>query len=134
LVKSFTEDPSRYSFITAYESSAFDAVKNDPTLAVIYPNPTVNAENAVAFLNWPDLNPAQKTAAQAFMKFVASPDSTQEGLKEHFRPLRGDASGSGIASQAGNGFQSDYSAIDLPPYSVLNAVAFKWRTDIAKQQ
>jgi len=133
LVKSFTEDPSRYSFITAYESSAFDAVKADPTLAVIYPNPTVNAENAVAFLNWPDLNPAQKTAAQAFMKFVASPDSTQEGLKEHFRPLRGASSGSDIASLSGSGFESDYSAIDLPPYSVLNAVAFKWRTDIAKQ-
>jgi len=133
LLKSFTDNPAQYSFITAYESSAFDAVKSDPTLAVIYPNPTVNAENAVAFLNWPDLNPAQKSAAQAFMKFVASPDSTQEGLKEHFRPLRGDASGSGIASQSGNGFQSNYSAIDLPPYSVLNAVAFKWRTDIAKQ-
>jgi len=133
LLKSFTDNPSQYSFITAYEASAFEAVKANPDLAVIYPNPTVNAENAVAFLNWPDLNPAQKSAGQAFLKFVASSDSTQEGLKEHFRPLRGASSDGDTTSLADNGFQSNYSAVDLPPYSVLNAVAFKWRTDIAKQ-
>jgi hypothetical protein len=133
LVKSFVEDPSRYSFITAYEASAFEAIAQNPDLAVIYPNPTANAENAVAFLNWPDLSPAQKTAGQAFLKFVGSPASTQEGLKEHFRPLRGASLDQDISSLSGNGFQSNYSAIELPPYSVLNGVAFKWRQEVAHQ-
>ncbi len=133
LVKSFVEDPSRYSFITAYESAAFDAVTQNPDLAVIYPNLTANAENAVAFLNWPDLSPAQKSAGQAFLKFIASPASAQEGLKEHFRPLRRAGLDQEINTLSGNGFQSNYSAIELPPYSVLNGVAFKWRQEVARQ-
>ena len=133
LVKSFVDDPSRYSFITSYESAAFEAVQQNPDLAVIYPNPTANAENAVAFLNWPDLSPAQKQAGQAFLKFIAQPSSAQEGLKEHFRPLRGAGLDQEISTLSGNGFQSNYSAIELPPYSVLNGVAFKWRTEIARQ-
>ncbi len=133
LVTSFTDDPSRYAFITAYESAAVDAVQANPDLAVIYPNPSVNAENAVAFLNWPDLNPAQKEAGKKFMEFIAQPSSTQEGVKEHFRPLRGANMDAGLASLSANGFQSNYSAIELPPYSVLNGVAFKWRQEIAQK-
>lgn len=133
LLTSFTDEPSRSTFITAYEASAFDVVQQNPDWAVIYSNPTVNAENAVAFLNWPDLSPAQKQAGQAFLKFVAQPSSTQEGLKEHFRPLRGAGLDNEINSLSGNGFQSNYSAIELPPYSVLNGVAFKWRTEVARQ-
>ena len=133
LVKSFSEDPSRYSFITAYESAAVDEVKNNPDLAVIYPNLTVNAESAVAFLNWPDLNPAQKAAGQAFLKAIASPESMQDGIREHFRPLRGSSMDAEISSLSANGFQLNYSTIELPPYSVLNGVAFKWRQEIAKK-
>ncbi|RYX81269.1 hypothetical protein EON83_24790 [bacterium] len=133
LVKSFAEDPSRYSFITAYESAAVEAVKSDSSLAVIYPNPTVNADNAVAFLNWPELSPAQKAAGQAFLKFIAQPESAKDGLKEYFRPLRGASLNSELESLKSNGFQANYSAIELPPYAVLNGVAFKWRQEIAKK-
>ncbi len=131
LVKSFTEDPSRYSFITAYEAAAVEAIAQNPDLAVIYPNPTVNAENAVAFLNWPDLNSQQKAAGLAFLKFVGTPASMQDGLKEHFRPLKGAGNDPQLAALSGNGIETSYSAIELPPYSVLNGVAFKWRTEIA---
>ncbi|BCM94342.1 hypothetical protein IAD21_06249 [Abditibacteriota bacterium] len=133
LVKSFSDDPSRYSFITAYESAAVDEVQSNPDLAVIYPNPTVNSESAVAFLNWPDLSPAQKAAGQAFLKFISQPASAQDGLKDHFRPLRGAGMDSDLTSLSANGFQPNYSAIELPPYAVLNGVAFKWRQEIARK-
>lgn len=133
LLKSFVEDPSRYDFITAYEAQAIGAALQNPDLAVIYPNPTANAENAVAFLNWPELSSEQKTAGQAFLKFIAQPEAAQDGLKEHYRPLRAATLNAELERLRGNGFQTNYSAIELPPYTALNGVAFKWKTDIARK-
>src|SRR5262249_32045384 len=50
LTKAFLAAPSRYDVITAYESAALEAAPNHPNLAVIYPNPTALAENAVSLL------------------------------------------------------------------------------------
>ncbi len=133
LVKSFAEDPSRYDFIVAYEANALEEVAKNPDLAVIYPTPTANAENAVAVLDGPWLSPAQKSGARDFLRFLAQPDAARDALKEHFRPARGASLGAELARYGENGFRQSYSAIELPPYAALNAAAFKWRVEIAKK-
>lgn len=133
LVKSFAEDPSRYDFIVAYEANALEEVAKNADLAVIYPTPTANAENAVAVLDGDWLSPAQKSGARDFLQYLAQPEAARDALKEHFRPLRGASLGGEIARYSENGFRQSYSAIELPPYEALNAAAFKWRVEIAKK-
>jgi hypothetical protein len=133
LVTSYVDDPSRYDFIVSYESDALREVSKNPELAVIYPTPTANSENAVAALDGDWLTPAQKTGADAFLKFLAQPAAARDGLKEHFRPVRGASLSGEITRYAGNGFRESYSSIELPPYAALNAAAYKWRTEIAKK-
>jgi hypothetical protein len=133
LVQSFADDPSRYDFIVAYEANALAEVAKNPDLAVIYPTPTANAENAVAVLDGPWLSSEQKTGARAFLKFLSQPEAAHDGLKEHFRPSRGASLESEISQYASAGFRQSYSAIELPPYAALNAAAYKWRVEIAKK-
>ena len=129
LVKSFAEDPSRYDFVTAYESAALDQVVKNPDLAVIYPSPTVNSEQAITALNWPNMSAAQKKAARDFLEFVAQPESVKAGYKEYFRPSRGD--NRDISKYSDNGFRSSYTAIEVPPYLALNDAGFQWSKVVA---
>lgn len=131
LVTSFAQDPSRYDFVTAYESAALDQVVKNPDLTVIYPSPTVNSEQAIAALNWPDLSAAQKKAARDFLEFVAQPQSIKAGYKEYFRPSRGD--NPAISRYDSNGFRSSYTAIEVPPYISLNDAGYQWSKVVAKQ-
>ncbi len=133
LVKSFTDDPTRYDFIVAYESNALEEVAKNPELAVVYPTPTVNSESAVAVLNGPWLSPAQKSGARDFLKFLSQPAAAREALQENFRPVRGASLAAKIERNSAAGFRQSYSAIELPPYSALNAAAFQWRVEIAKK-
>lgn len=133
LVQSFADDPTRYDFITAYESAALAEVVKNPRLAVVYPSPTVNAENSIAYLNWPTLSQEQKDSAKAFLEFVSKKQAAEDGVKEHYRPMRGASLDGEIANFADNGFKQSYSAIELPPYSALNGVAYKWKTTVAGQ-
>ena len=130
LVKSFADDPSRYDFVTAYESAALDQVIKNPDFAVIYPSPTVNSEQAVAVLDWPDMSANQKKAARDFLAFLASKSSVNAGLKEYFRPSRGD--NPAIARYNSVGFQSSYNAIEVPPYIALNDAGFRWSKAVRK--
>ena len=130
LVKSFADDPSRYDFITAYEAAALEQVTKNPDFAVIYPSPTVNAEQAVAVLDWPDLSAAQKKAARDFLAFLASKSSVSAGLKEYFRAARGD--NPAIARYSSAGFQSSYNAIEVPPYLALNDAGYRWSKAVGK--
>lgn len=133
LVSSFAADPSRYDFIVTYESDAIREIGKNNDLAAIYPNPTANAENAVAVLNGEWMTPEQKEGAAAFVKYLAQPEAARDGLKEHFRPVRGASLSGEISRYASNGLRQSYSAIELPPYAALNAAAYKWRTEIAKK-
>ena len=133
LVQSFADDPSRYDFIVAYESNALEEVAKNSDLAVIYPTPTVNAENAVAVLDGDWLSIEQKNGAREFLKFLSAPAASKAALKENFRPVRGASLSDKIERNSENGFRQSYSAIELPPYSALNAAAFKWRVEIAKK-
>ena len=129
LVKSFAENPGRYDFVTAYESAALDQVVKNPDLAVIYPGPTVNSEQAIAALDWPDLSAAQKKAARDFLAFLASKQSVDAGFKEYFRPSRGD--NPAISKYDNNGFRSSYTAIEVPPYLALNDAGYQWSKVVA---
>lgn len=133
LVSSFAADPSRYDFIVTYESDGLREVSKNDELAVIYPNPTANSENAVAVLDGEWMTPAQKEGALSFVKYLAQPEAARDGLKEHFRPVRGASLSGEISRYAANGFRQSYSAIELPPYAALNAAAYKWRVQIAKK-
>lgn len=131
LVKSFAQNPSRYDFVTAYESAALDQVVKNPDFAVIYPGPTVNSEQAVAALDWPSLSADQRKAARDFLQFLASKSSVNAGLKEYFRPSRGD--NPAISRYQSAGFQSSYNAIEVPPYLALNDAGYGWSQVVAKR-
>ena len=131
LVKSFAEDTSRYDFVTAYESAALDQVVKNPDLAVIYPSPTVNSEQAIAALDWPDLSEPQRRAARDFLQFLASKSSINAGFKEYFRPARGD--NPSISRYKSAGFRPSYTAIEVPPYLALNDAGYQWSQVVAKQ-
>ncbi len=133
LVQSFVDDTSRYDFIVAYESNALEEVGKNSDLAVIYPTPTVNSENAVAALNGNWLSGAQKSGARDFLQFLSQPAAARDALSENFRPARGASLADKIGRNAASGFRQSYSAIELPPYGALNAAAFQWRVEIAKK-
>ncbi len=130
LVKSFAADPSRYDFITAYESAALDQVIKNPDFVVIYPSPTVNSEQAIAALDWPDLSDDQRAAARDFLAFLASKSSVEAGFKEYFRPSRGD--NPAISRYKAAGFRPSYTAIEVPPYIALNDAGYQWSQTVGK--
>ena len=132
LAQSFASEPSRYDFIVAYESVALGLVRENPDLAVIYPTPTVNAENSIALLNWPNTNAQNLQIGREFMQFIASPQALSEAKSEYFRPVRGAGIQSELQKYGANGFKNSYSAIEVPPYEVLNKVAFGWKTLVAR--
>ncbi len=130
LVKSFVADPSRYDFVTAYESVALDQVIKNSDLVVIYPGTTVNSEQAITALDWPDLSDEQRKAARDFLQFLASKSSVEAGFKEYFRPSRGD--NPAISRYKSAGFQSSYNAIEVPPYLALNDAGYQWSKTVGR--
>ena len=131
LVKSFAADPSRYDFVTAYESAALDEIIKNPDFVVIYPGPTVNSEQAIAALDWPDLSDDQRKAARDFLAFLASKSSVEAGFKEYFRPSRGD--NPAISRYKSAGFRPSYTAIEVPPYQALNDAGYQWSQTVGKR-
>jgi Ca-activated chloride channel family protein len=136
LVKAFLQDPTRYDFITAYENAALDAIPRHPNLAVIYPNPTAVSEHVVALFNGEWVSQEQSEGARAFIRFLGSEESLRSGLKYNFRPAQagdGTSLASTLARYRTQGFQQSFSAVELPPYEVLNNAAFQWRIHVAKK-
>ena len=136
LTKAFLQNTSRYDFITTYESNAIEAALNDPSLAVIYPNPTAVSESVGAVINGDWLSDTQREGARAFLQFLGSEKSMREGLNYYFRPAQsgGNLSLSPVLSKLrAQGFQQSFSSAELPPYEALNAAAFAWRNSIAKK-
>lgn len=136
LAKAFLRDTSRYDFISTYESNAIEAAQNDPTLAVIYPSPTVVSESVGAILKGDWLSETQRQGARAFLNFLGSETSMREGLQYYFRPAQsgGALTLAPILSQLrAQGFQQSFTSIELPPYEALNSAAFQWRLHVAHQ-
>lgn len=134
LLQAFLEDTEHYDFITTYESSALDAVAQHPNLAVIYPDPTVVSEHTVCRLSSGWVSPQQAAGAKAFMQFLGSKASLEDGVQSNLRPLQsGVAIPPAIAANAAHGFQQSFDAAELPPYAALNGAAVQWRNNIVRR-
>lgn len=136
LVKAFLQDPARYDFITAYENAALDALPQHPNIAVIYPNPTAVSEHVVAMLNGEWVSAEQSEGARQFIRFLGSEESLRWGVKYNFRPAQAGSAASlapALSRHRAHGFQQSFSAVELPPYEVLNNAAFQWRIHVAKK-
>lgn len=134
LTQAFAQDVARYDFITTYESSALEVAANNPELTVIYPNPTAVSENAVGVLSGNWVSDAQREGARAFLNFLTTKESVQDGLKYHFRPAQSGGSLSlndELSRYAAQGFQQSYTSIELPSYEALNGAIYKWRLYVA---
>jgi hypothetical protein len=134
LERAYTTDVTSRNFITAYESKAMGAVAKNPNLTVIYPDPTSVADQSAAVLNAPWVTPHERTAAIAFLNFLATDQSLRDAMKYDFRP--GDPKVS-LAAQinaySANGFQDHYNSITLPNYDALNEAADQWRIIVQSQ-
>jgi hypothetical protein len=136
LNKAFVEDPSRYDVIATYESSALEAVRDHPDLAVIYPNPTAVSEQVVATVQGPWLTSDQKQAAAQFLTFLGGEDSIREGINSHFRPQNESGTltlSPELSRYRANGFQQTFTAVETPPYLAMNEAAGVWRNRVARR-
>ncbi len=122
--------PGSRDFITAYENAALTAVAQNPSLAILYPNPTANADQGAAVLNAAWVTPAQKQTAQKFLQFIGTAQAQQDGVRYNFRPaINGAQTLSGELSDAQRGnFQASYTSVELPPYDALNEAASQYRS------
>ena len=132
LEKAFAAEPGRRDFITAYENAALAAVDRDPSLAIIYPAPTANADQDVFLLSAPWVSDAQKKTAHAFLDFLSRPEARDDGIQQYFRPAQGDARllAKRLGPDARAQFQITPTTIDLQPYDALNEAAAQWRTQM----
>jgi len=132
LEKAFSADPGKRDFITAYENAALAAVDRDPSLAIIYPSPTANADQGVLLLSAPWVSDGQKTTARAFLDFLSRPEARDDGVQQYFRPAQGDPRllSRRLGPDARAQFQVSPATIDLQPYDALNEAASQWHTQM----
>lgn len=136
LHKAFIEDPTRYDFISTYESNALKAVAENPKFVIIYPNPTTVAEQSIVLLTGGDwVTPDQRAVAMRFLDYLGGKDSLRDGLKTKFRP----AQSSGEVSLAeelsryqSQGVQQTFTSVEPPPYLAINEAAIQWRKFTAR--
>ncbi len=136
LMKAFVGSPDRYDVITSYESSALAAAEKNPELAVLYPNPTVVSEQAVAVISGDWVTPDQKAQAAELLTFLGGEDSLRGGVNDRFRPARTSGNVSlapQITRGRAQGFQQTFTSVELPSYEALNAAAYTWNETIGKR-
>lgn len=135
VAREFTADPASCDFIVTYENLALSAAKSRPDLVVIYPSPTMVAEQALCLLNADWISPQQRTGAQAFMEYVSRPKALQDGLKYDMRPALQDSSATldaTLGQMGPQGFQSMFIQQSTPPYDALNAAAAQWNKRVRR--
>lgn len=136
LTNAFLEDMSRYDVITGYESAALEAAPSHPDLAVIYPNPTAFSEHAISLLSGDWVTPTQREGALAFLEFLGGQEAQADGLKFSFRPTRtsGLSLDDRLRTYRAQGFKTNVTSTDLPPYRALNSAAYMFRQRVATKQ
>lgn len=135
LEQSFSDAPGSRDFITAYENAALAAVERNPDLVMIYPSPTVNADQGALLLSAPWVSDRQKATATAFLDFLSKPEALDDGAQYYFRPAGSGGNGSQtLAARLGPAaraqFQSSPILVDLPPYDALNDAVSQWRAQV----
>ena len=134
LTKAFAQDTSLYDMIVTYESGALGALETNPTLSVIYPEPTVIAEQSVLLVNGAWVTSEQREAARRFLAFLNSKESLENGLKSSFRTAQSSGPLSltdALAHREDAGLRQGFTSVELPRYAALNEAALQWRTYIA---
>ncbi len=132
LEKAYEANPSSRDFITAYENAALTAISQNPSLTMIYPSPTANADQGAAVLSGSWVTPAQKATAQKFLQFIGGKDAQGDGVRYHFRPAVNGAQtlAATLSGTARTDFQASYTSVELPPYDALNEAAAQYRTTL----
>lgn len=132
LEKAYEADPSSRDFITAYENAALTAIAQNPSLTMIYPSPTANADQGAAVLTAQWVSPAQKATAQKFLQFIGGKDAQADGVAFHFRPAMNGAQtlAATLSGGARTDFQASYTSVELPPYDALNEGAAQYRATL----
>lgn len=131
LEQAFENDPSSRDFITAYEGVGLLAAADNPSIAVVYPNPTANAEQSAVIVDGPWLSSDQLQTANAFMQFISSPQALADGVQYDFRPDGPDGSVTlqeKLPSSTQSQYRLSYTSVELPPYDALNDAAATWHT------
>jgi hypothetical protein len=129
LTQAYAATPSIADAIVTYESAAMDAVRHNHQLAVIYPQPTMVAEETVCVVGGPWATDTQKEVAREFVAFLRAPESAHDSTVYDMRPpALGDDSGIDrkLTALESNGFRTMYTSSSLPPYDVLNALIYDW--------
>lgn len=128
LEKAFVSSTGSRDFITAYENAALAALDRNPDLALIYPSPTVTADQGVLLLTAPWVSSLQAQTAHAFLDFLGKPEALDDGVQYYFRPTQGGSQS--LTDRLSASTRAQYRAspitVDLPPYEALNEAAARW--------
>jgi hypothetical protein len=132
LEKAYANAPNSRDFITAYENAALAAVEQNPDLAMIYPNPTANADQTIYEMSGSWVTESQKTTASAFLDFLSKPEALDDGVQYYFRPAQNGAQAlsARLSPAVRTQYKATYTSVDLPPYDALNEAAAQWRTEM----
>lgn len=129
LTEAFRKDNGIADVIVIPESAALDAVRHDNRLSVIYPQPTLDENNAVSIVDGPWCTQAQLAVARDFLGYISRPDAINGLAQYDMRPPMGiDESDidDELTRYRKQGLQPAYTSTDVPPYAVLNALTYKW--------
>ncbi len=128
LEKAYTANTGSRDFITAYENSALAALDRNPDLALIYPSPTVTADQGILLLTAPWVSDGQKQTARAFLDFLGKPEALDDGVQYYFRPTQGGSQtlADRLSAPARAQYRASPITTDLPPYEALNEAASRW--------
>ena len=132
LEKAYSSNTGSRDFITAYENSALAALDRNPDLALIYPSPTVTADQGVLILSAPWVTDSQAQTAHAVLNFLGKPEALDDGVQYYFRPTQGggQALANRLSAPARAQFQASTTTVDLPPYEALNEAAARWNAQM----
>lgn len=130
LTEKYTNDHNMADLVVTDESAAIEAIQHNPDFAVIYPSPTMVEEETVCVVDGPWSTPAQLDDARDFVAFLGGDRATHDAAFYHMRPP--DDAEEATIDQAFNkasvqGVRQSYVTVGLPPYQVLNSLAYSWR-------
>jgi hypothetical protein len=130
LFAAMVADPNRYDMVCTYEADAFKAAERNPKLALIYPNPTLVAEQSAALLTGaPWVTDDDRQVALRFFDLLGDETALNDGIAVRFRPLRESRELSlapDLKRLAPQGAQQSFVSATLPPYDGINTTLVRW--------
>lgn len=129
LTSAYVDDPKIADLIITQESLAVDAVRHNDQLVVIYPQPTLEADESICVVDGPWASADQKALAHKFVDFLSRPDAVSDLPQFDMHPPPGlDETGiaADLAKFHDNGLSGQCTVATPPTYGVLNALAYQW--------